>query len=151
MALLDLLIVLQCSLALLMALHDWVHLPPLTDIHALAAKHSIKERVLTTLINTGLVLFPLILCIRFRPGPLPTWALASVFAVYALLTIGTIAAWWVPYIFGSSAKHKQGFIEYRDTHTFLPAHGDNVVPNTLHVILHLHAWICLLLIIWLAF
>jgi hypothetical protein len=65
------------------------------------------------------------------------------------LTFGTIASWWVPYIYGSSAEHKKGFAEYHDTHAFLPARGNNIVPNTLHCILHMHVWICFAISIYL--
>jgi len=44
---------------------------------------------------------------------------------------------------------KADFAEYENTHHFLPARGDNVVPNTLHVILHLQIWICFILSVYL--
>ena len=127
----------------ILALHDWVHIPPLTDIRALEKHHSVPNRLLGTAINSTMVLVPLGACLAYLPGPLPLWVRIISVVMYGLLTMGTLAAWWVPYFFGSSAGHKAGFAEYASTHRFLPARGDNVVPNTLHVIMHLFIWSCL--------
>lgn len=148
---LDLFILIQLSLALIMALHDWVDLPPLTNLKALQEKHSVLERTVTSIINTLLVLIPAALCFHYRFKAMPFGARALIFTIYSLLTIGTIAAWWIPYLFGSSEKHKQGFSEYENTHHFLPAMGNNIIPNTLHVILHLHVWVAYLYSISLMF
>lgn len=132
----------QFTLLLFMALHDWVHLPPLTDLKALTKAHTLRFRLLSSLINTFLILLPLSLTLYFLQHP-PLWAKILTSSIYALLTLGTIAAWWIPYLFGSySSQHKEGFIEYRDTHTFLPPIRDHVIPNTLHVLLHLQVWLC---------
>ncbi|MBX9831391.1 hypothetical protein K2X40_05510 [Candidatus Babeliales bacterium] len=140
-------IILQIILLGFMALHDWVHVPPLTNIPDLKKSHSFKDRLLTALVNAGFVLIPLILTVQYR-SHFPRQVLLIITIFYSILTLGTLCAWWVPYIFGSSQKHKQAFIEYRNTHHFLPARGDNVVPNTLHVILHLQVWACLALTIY---
>lgn len=134
-------ITLQISLLLIMALHDWVEIRPLTDIRALAAQHTIKDRMSASAIYSIIVLIPLLLTVWYQPI-LPYAARWCIVIMYGLLTLGTIASWWIPYIFGSSVHHKEGFAEYRNTHTFLPRRGDNVVPNTLHCILHLNAWVC---------
>ena len=137
-------VLIQSSLAMIMLLHDWVHVPPLTDIKALKNNHPLWARVVTTVVNSMTVLVPLAITLRFfGTEAMPLWAVRTIFWCYLGLTIGTIASWWVPYIFGSSAAHKKGFAEYASTHRFLPARGDNVVPNTLHVILHAHVWLCL--------
>ena len=135
-------IILQIILAFFLAFHDWLDLPPLTDIKALEKYHTKKERLLSSCINTILVLIPSLMTIQSR-GHFSLRGIAFIVISYLLLTIGTICAWWIPYIFGSSQEHKQGFVEYKNTHTFLPARGDNVVPNTLHIIMHLFIWSCL--------
>lgn len=134
---------LQIVLLFIMALHDWIHIPPLTDIRALEKHHSKTDRLITAIINTLFVLIPLVLTWLSLPGPIPCRRAVIITAFYTVLTIGTILAWWVPYLFGSSQKHKEGFAEYKDTHHFLPPRGDNVVPNTFHFILHLFVWACL--------
>lgn len=130
-----------------MALHDWVHVPPLTNIPDLKKSHSFHDRLLSACVNAGFVLIPLILTVQYRYH-FTRQVLLIITIFYSILTLGTICAWWVPYIFGSSQAHKQGFAEYHNTHHFLPARGDNVVPNTLHVILHLQVWACLALTIY---
>lgn len=147
--LITLFIITQVILILIMALHDWVHIPPLTNIKDLETEHSIKFRVVTSLINTFMIVVPFILTILYMPGSWPCWATITMVTFYTLLTIGTIMAWWIPYICGSSAKHKAGFAEYKNTHHFLPARGDNVIPNTFHCIMHALVWCCLGIAIYL--
>lgn len=140
----------QSSLAVIMLLHDWVQLPPLTDIRALKHNHSLGVRLITTVINSMTVLVPLGITLWFfGASVVPLWAVRIIFWCYLGLTCGTIASWWIPYLFGSSAVHRAGFAEYQGTHCFLPVRGNNVVPNTLHVILHVHVWLCFLLALYL--
>lgn len=139
-------VLVQCSLALIMLLHDWVHIPPFTDILALKQNHSVAFRLLMTVVNSMTVLVPLGISIYiFGVNAPPLWAVRTIFWCYLGLTVGTIGSWWVPYFLGSSASHKEGFAEYRNTHQLLPARGDNVRPNTLHIVLHVHVWLCLFL------
>jgi hypothetical protein len=145
--------ILQCILLLFMALHDWIDIPPLTDLPALKRAHSLKFRLLGSCINTIFVLVPLIITFCYLTAVPPLWMRLLLVTIYGLLTFGTMTAWWIPY-FGSGYwvhGNQAGFEEYRNTHSFLPAKGENVVPNTLHVILHLQIWICLLLSIYWVF
>lgn len=134
----------QCVLLLFMALHDWVNVPPFTDLPALKKAHSLKFRLLGSAMNAGLVLIPLIVTFTYLTSPLPFWGRLLFVVIYGFITFGTITAWWIPYFGGGYLIHgnKAGFEEYRGTHTFLPQRGENVVPNTLHVILHIQVWIC---------
>ena len=133
-------IVIQTILLLFMLLHDWIDIPPFTDIKALRNHHSVKELFIGTVINTVFVGIPFLLTLLYASASFPLWAAITMVCAYILLTIGTICAWWIPYICGSSQKHKADFAEYQNTHHFLPARGDNVIPNTLHVTLHLFVW-----------
>lgn len=137
-------IAIQASLLFFMVLHDWVDLPPLTDLKALKKAHSFKERLLGSVLNGLLVFIPLVIAIAYRHSFPPVWARIVFTAIYGLITFGTITAWWIPYFGGGYLIHgnRAGFEEYRNTHSFLPARGNNVVPNTLHVLLHLQVWIC---------
>lgn len=134
-------ILLQLILFFLMTFHDWVHLPPLTDIAELEKHSSFWGRVLNSVIFALWIIITLVLTVQYAPE-LPTWVMVVLITFYGLLTLGTLFSWWLPYFFGSSAAHKKAFIEYKNTHHFLPARGDNVVPNTFHVILHLIIWTC---------
>lgn len=137
-------IILQAILFLFMLLHDWVSVPRFNDIETLKKVDSIKYRVFGSLVNGGLVLYPLILTIMFMPGPFPRWVAWQIFLIYLLLAIGAGCSWWIPYFCGSSAEHKEAFKKFRNTHHFLPARGDHVIPNTLHVVLHIQILLCLL-------
>ncbi len=134
-------IILQIILFFFMTFHDWVHLLPLTDIRALE-KHSTKKgRLINSIIFALLMLIPLLLTWRYQNN-FSLWILITIIGFYGLLTLGTLLSWWGTYFFGSSEKHKADFAEYKNTHHFLPARGDNVIPNTLHVIMHLQIWTC---------
>jgi hypothetical protein len=135
---------LQILLFFFMILHDWIDIPPLTDLKALKAAHSFKSRIIGSLVNGGLVLIPLVITLFYLHTPFPFWACLIFVTIYGLITLGTLTAWWIPYFGGGYLFHgsKAGFEEYRNTHSFLPPRGDHVVPNTLHVILHLQIWLC---------
>lgn len=137
-------IVLQFILFIFMAFHDWVDFPPFTDLAELRKAHSLRFRLLGSFVNGVLVLIPLVVTISYASSPISLWARLLLAGIYGLFTIGTITAWWIPYFGGGYwvQGDKEGFKEYRNTHCFLPARGANVVPNTLHVILHLQIWSC---------
>ncbi len=137
-------LILQCILFLFMALHDWVEVRPFTDLAALRKAHSFKIRLIGSLINAVLVLLPLAATFLYLGSPFPLWAKLLFTIIYGFITLGTITAWWIPYFGGGYLVqgNKAGFEEYQDTHTFLPARKDHVVPNTLHVILHIQVWAC---------
>jgi hypothetical protein len=143
-------IVLQIILLFCMTFHDWVHVPPLTNIRELE-KYSTKQgRLINSIIFFFLVFAPLVLTVLYNPV-FPLWVLIVLVNIYGLLSLGTVVSWWVPYIFGSSEEHKAHFIEYRNTHHFLPSRGDNIVPNTFHVLLHLQIWACCLIAAYLLY
>jgi len=137
-------LIIQCILFLFMILHDWVAFPPLTNLAALKKAHSFKFRLMGSFVNGILVLVPLIVTFLSFGSPFPLWSRLLFTGIYGLLTIGTITAWWIPYFGGRYLIHgnQAGFEEYRDTHSFLPPIGDHIVPNTLHVILHIQVWLC---------
>lgn len=142
-------IAIQFVLLAFMLFHDWISIPPLNDIEALKTNDSTFYRVLGSLINGLFVLIPLILTIIFFDHNHVPFSIALiVFSFYFVLTLGTIFSWWLPYIFGSSKTLKEAFSKFKNTHHFLPARGDNIVPNTLHVILHIQVWICLAISIY---
>lgn len=143
-------ILLQFVLLLFMLFHDWIPVPPLNDIGAIKMSDSNLYRLLGSAINGITVLIPLILTLTYYRQPyVPLSSTITLVSFYLILTIGTILSWWIPYLFGSSLKHKQAFNKFKNTHHFLPKRGDNVVPNTLHIILHLQVWACLIISIYL--
>lgn len=137
-------VALQIILLFFMLFHDWISVPPLNDIAALKSKDSTLYRLMGSFINGSLVLIPLVLTLFYYSQPtIPFYVGMTVMAFYLLLTIGTILSWWIPYLFGSSQKLKKQFSKFKNTHHFLPRLKDHIIPNTLHVILHLQVWICL--------
>lgn len=141
-------IILQTVLLLFVALHDWINLPPLTNIKDLKKGMSFRSRVIGSIIYFLVVFIPLILTIVHRDS-LTTSILVHINIFYGLLTLGAILSWWVPYFFGSSEESKSNFVVYNNTHHFLPKIKDNVIPNSFHVILHLQVWVCFAISIYL--
>ncbi len=137
-------IVLQAILLFFITFHDWVHLPPLLDMREME-KHSTKKgRAINSFIFFLFIAVPLSLTWVYQPN-YPFWVKIVLVSVYGVLTTGTVMSWWVPYFFGSSDEHKKNYIEYENTHHFLPPLGNNIVPNTFHVILHLQIWTCFII------
>lgn len=141
-------IFLQTVLLIFMLFHDWIPIPPLNDVATLKKVDGNFYRLLGSLINGATVLIPLLITLYYHQSSMPLSASVTIFAFYFFLTIGTILSWWVPYFFGSSQKHQEQFSKFKNTHHFLPARGSNVIPNTLHVILHLQVWLCLMISIY---
>jgi hypothetical protein len=142
----SLFITIQIILLFLMVFHDWIPVPPLNDIPALKRVDTDRYRLLGSVVNGGMVLIPLLLSWYYSNSPvLPFWVGLSIVMFYLFLSLGTIFSWWVPYFFGNSPAHKAAFQKFANTHHFLPPRGDNVIPNTLHVIIHVLTWSCLVL------
>lgn len=137
-------LILQCLLFLFMVLHDWIDIPPFTNLEALKKAHTFKFRLFGSILNGILVLVPIIVTLIYFNSHLAFWARLLFTFIYGFVTMGTITAWWIPYFGGGYLIHgnEAGFEEYKNTHTFLPRRGENVVPNTLHVILHIQVWTC---------
>jgi hypothetical protein len=56
---------------------------------------------------------------------------------YLVLFAEELRVWWVPYLFGSTARWKSVYDRMHSaTIKVLPARGDNPVPNLEHTILH---------------
>ncbi|OGT39810.1 MAG: hypothetical protein A3E81_01410 [Gammaproteobacteria bacterium RIFCSPHIGHO2_12_FULL_36_30] len=142
-------IVLQFILLAFMLLHDWISVPSLNDLEALKKYESNARRILGSIINGAWVFIPLVLTlIYYHDLQFPLSARLTIFCFYFFLSVGVILSWWTPYFFTSSEKHKREFLKFYNTYHFLPARGDNVIPNTLHVILHLQVWTCLIFSIY---
>lgn len=142
-------IALQLILLFYMLFHDWIPLAPFNDIPTLKKTDSNARRLLGSAINGVMVLIPLIITwIYFSEPRIPLAASIIVVLFYAVITFGTIISWWIPYYYGSSKSQKERFSKFKNTHHFLPPRGDHVVPNTLHVVLHVLVWVSLLLALY---
>ncbi len=142
MDIISIFILLQIVLLFFMTFHDWVHIPPLTNIREMEKHSTHMGRIINSTIFFFLIFIPLFLTYHYQPI-FPFWVVLIITNFYGWLSLGTVLSWWVPYFWGSYSKqHKEAFAEYKNTHHFLPAISDNVIPNTLHVILHIQIWIC---------
>lgn len=140
----NLLIIYATALFICLALHDLVDLPPLTNLRDLKAHESDMRRYVDSIINGLCGLIPLVLLVLYNPTP-PIWAYRTILSIYAILLTGAFCAWWIPYFFGSPKEHRNAFEKFKNTHHFLPARGENVIPNTFHALLHLLMLVCFLL------
>jgi hypothetical protein len=135
-------ILLQCTLILLVVLHDWAPAFPLNDLESQRRWHSFRRRVMETLAFVLPLVAAVSVSIAVGPDP-PTWAAAVLVGIYAFYTFLTLYSWWVPYLTGISA-HRPEYEAFAHTHRFLP-HRGKMAPNTAHTILHALVWACLAL------
>jgi hypothetical protein len=134
----------QLILFFFMILHDWIEIKPLTNLSDLRKRNSFKKRLIGSIINGSLVAIPLLITWVYTSSSVPLWASLVFVAIYGFITFGTITAWWIPYFGGDYlvSWNQADAKAYKNTHSFLPKRGKNVVPNTLHCILHAQVWIC---------
>ena len=134
-------IFLQSVLFFLITFHDWIHVPPLTNINDIDQHTSKKGKIINTLVNAIAVLIPLALTVRLYVTKMSKGFLLIIALMYALLTLGTIVSWWLPYFFGIPKKLNEMNKRYfKNTHHFLPSIGNNATPNTFHVLMHSCIW-----------
>jgi hypothetical protein len=103
MNLLSIFIILQIILLFFMTFHDWVHVPPLTNMREMEKHSSRMGRVINSTIFFFLIAIPLFLAWYYQPN-MPFWAELTIANFYGWLTLGTILSWWAPYIFGSYSE-----------------------------------------------
>jgi len=127
-------------------LHDWISLGHLNDIAAVRRANSTQALLAGTLLSSAPFLFGLAACLRDYGHPYPQWLHIWLWASYGLLFFGELRAWWIPYLFHADpalvVRYKSMFGR---THSFLPVRN-GIVPNTLHVTLHLATLATLLLL-----
>jgi hypothetical protein len=143
----DALLVLQSFQVLFLALHDWVQLGRLNDVRAVRSADPLPKLVIVTVISTLPFAFGLAASIASMDRGFPTWLIEWLRISYALLFLGQIRAWWIPYlVVDEPARASRYQVMFGRTHAFLPVrHG--ITPNTLHVLLHL-ATVATLILLW---
>ncbi len=139
---------LQCFQVAILLLHDFIPLPPLNDVFAAHRTHGTLKIVLGALISSLLPGIGLVLTWNLHGAPIPLWLTCYLLGAYGFLFVGEIEAWWATYLFGYKAPQRahEYHMMYGRTVAFLPkTHG--VVPNALHVVLHLATVATLVLLI----
>ncbi len=143
-----LLIALQAFQVLHMATHDWIPLGRLNDVRGVRSQNTTGQLILATLINTVPFAIPLFFSVRYLPQPWPHWLRDWLWIAYFILLAGEIRAWWIPWLFGTSAEKIARYqAMFGNTHTFLPVRN-GITPNTAHLLLHL-ATAATLVTLWL--
>ena len=131
-----LLVVLQAWQVTILWIHDWIPLGRLNDLAAVRAADTTARLVRITLLQS--VPFTLLLAwsLGLLGHPWPAALVGWLFGSYGVLFAGELKAWWIPYAAGTTTAHAERFrAMFGHTHAFLPVrHG--IVPNTLHVALH---------------
>lgn len=139
------LLALQCFHVAFLALHDWIPLGNLNDIRAVRAENSTTKLLVGTFVSTLPFAFGLAASFYYLDRGYPAWLPIYLGISYALLFLGELQAWWIPYFFraepGRAARYQAMFGK---THAFLPERN-GIRPNTLHVVLHAATVITLLL------
>jgi hypothetical protein len=127
---------LQCFHVLFLCLHDWIPLGRLNDVKAVRAANPSGKLLLGTLISTAPFAFGLAASAYYIRSSYPHWLLWYLGIGYALLFVGELQAWWIPYfVRHDTARAARYETMFGNTHAFLPARN-GIKPNTLHVILH---------------
>src|SRR5215470_2277369 len=91
------------QLAFLM-LHDWVPLGRLNDISAIRRTLRPLQRLAGLLVPGIPVLIAFALSVKYFANPQPAWAAWWLRGTYAVLFVGELEAWWIPYAFGTTEK-----------------------------------------------
>jgi hypothetical protein len=131
------LVALQTFQVLFLALHDWIPLGRLNDVTAVRTEISPRNLFITTIIQTSFFAVGLFFSVRCFGQTYPTWLNYWLWISYAMLFVGEIEAWWIPYLVRPYPKRAARYQKmFGNTHSFLPRRNE-IVPNTAHVLLHL--------------
>jgi hypothetical protein len=142
------LLALQTFQVLFLWTHDWLPLGRLNDVAAVKSQDTKTRLVTVTLIQSAPFTVGLIFSlINFR-HPYPDWLDMWLEISYAVLFVGQMRAWWLPYLFRPEPDRAARYrIMFGNTHSFLPMRN-GIVPNTAHILLHIATLLTLLLLFW---
>ncbi|HEY2548693.1 MAG TPA: hypothetical protein VGI46_21640 [Candidatus Acidoferrum sp.] len=127
---------LQCFHVLFLALHDWIPLGSLNDLQAVRAANPPGKLFLGTLVSLAPFAFGLAASAYYLGSSYPHWLFWYLGVSYALLFLGELQAWWIPYFLRPDPVRAARYqAMFGNTHAFLPARN-GIRPNTLHLILH---------------
>jgi hypothetical protein len=131
------LFLLQIFHVLFLSLHDWIPLGRLNDPKAVRATVSGRKLLIATLISTAPFAFGLAASAVYLGRPYPRWLLYWLVISYAILFLGELQAWWIPYFFRAQPERAARYqAMFGGTHAFLPVRN-GIRPNTLHLLLHI--------------
>lgn len=133
---LALLLALQICHVAFFLLHDWVPLGTLNDVAAVKRENSAAKLILATLVSTLPYGIALGFSLHDQHRGYPHWLFTFLWIAYALLLVGELQAWWIPYFRGATPERIERYTAmFGNTHAFLaPRNGIRI--NTLHCLLH---------------
>lgn len=119
------------------ATHDWIDIPGLVRGSQVQAIIGRRKLAWATVINCLFPGFAVALAIRFYHAPKPGFVLRY-WLIYTAITVASaFFMWWVPYLFGASAQHRELYGKlYGGTRFVLPARRGGRGPNLLHLFFH---------------
>jgi hypothetical protein len=118
-------------------IHDWIPLGRLNDVVAVRRQDTLRRLVTVTLVQSVPWTVGLCFSIRHFGREYPDWLNSWLWISYAVLLVGQIRAWWIPYLFRAEPERAARYRKmFGNTHTFLPVRN-GLVPNTAHIMLHL--------------
>lgn len=130
------LVVLQAFQLAFLLVHDWIPLGPFNDVDAVRRENTPQQLLIGTIATSIPVALALWLSIHYFGYPYPAWVKVWLWLTYGILLAGELQAWWIPYFFRPEPKRAARYqAMFGNTHTFLPERN-GIVPNTLHVALH---------------
>ncbi len=142
----DALLALQLFQVLFLALHDWVPLGRLNNVRAVQAADPMARLAAVTALSTLPFAFGLAASLDHAGPGFPPWLIEWLRISYALLFLGQLRAWWVPYLLTDEpARALRYQAMFGRTHAFLPSRR-GITPNTLHVLLHVATLVTLILL-----
>jgi hypothetical protein len=117
---------LAVALAAYLFLTDWINLAPWNNIEDMP----VRQKLLISLANYTPLFF-----IAFAIAQ-PSRILVGLALLVGLIDLAMhIAYWWLPYLRGATAEHNREHARmFGGTTTFLPAIGNNPIPNAQHVV-----------------
>lgn len=119
-------------------LHDWVPLGRLSNLKAVRESDPPGKLLLVTLLSA--LPFALVFgvtCAYWKAPRWPMWLKMWLWYTYGAALLGTIFAWWGPYLFWQSPERARRYqVRFAGTAKFLPERN-GFAPDTLHVVYHL--------------
>jgi hypothetical protein len=131
------LVAVQAFQVAFLALHDWIPLGRLNNVAAARSENPGGRLFWTTLISTVPYAVGFAFSIADFERPHSGWLMYWLWISYALLFLGQLRAWWIPYLLIPDPVRAARYrIMFSNTWAFLPERN-GIVPNALHIILHI--------------
>jgi hypothetical protein len=128
---------LQTCVVAFLLFHDWVPLGRLNNLAAIRGQDTLPRRILVTLLPAVPAAVGLLFSARHFGQSYPHWLEMFLWITYGLFILGTLRAWWIPYLVLPDKERAARYqIIFAGTHSFLPRRN-GMAPDTLHTLFHL--------------